>query len=265
MDITKNITIERNIIIYSKYINKNLEENILNELKNQIEEKCIPEGYVVKDSTTIIKRSIGHVIPNTFKANISYFILCQVSIINPYKNDILEAKVLDINKAGLFCNNGPLSIIIPKRNYNDDYSNINIGDTIKIKVFDKKFKLYDNEIQVVAELYKDEKEEKLKKIIKSDSIYDKDIIIKESTMDDSDISIGSIAELDETESIDSNYLGEEEDDELFEENASLLNKEKQILNEQEEEDEEEVEEDEEELIDLEDEKEEDEEEDNEED
>ena len=70
MNYYQKITIQRNIIIDSKFINKNLNENILNVLKNDIEEKCIAEGYIQKDSIKILQRSIGSVLTNSFKANV---------------------------------------------------------------------------------------------------------------------------------------------------------------------------------------------------
>lgn len=216
MELFQKVTIERNLIINSKYINKNLNENILRLLKNEIEEKCIPEGYIGKDSVEIIKRSIGTILTNSFKANVSYHILINANICMPYKNMIVKAKVNGINKGGIFCVSTPLYIIVPKNLIDSDrFESLNNGDEITVKIIGHKFNLYDNKIDVVASLYNDE-ENKNRAINKSNTIHNKSIKIAVSDNleedSESDISIFSDSENDEIKSLSSENNFDEDDD-----------------------------------------------------
>ena len=233
MDYYQKILIERNIILDSKYINKNLNENILTLLKNEIEDKCIGEGYIQKDSIEIIQRSIGTILTNSFKANVSYHVLANVNVCNPPKDSIIQTKVVGINKSGIFCVNEPLNILVIKNLMkNDEFDNINIGDTIKVRVKDKKFNLYDNVIKVIAEIVNDDETESKRKINKSNVLHNKSIkiTISDNIDDSDDDSIFSDAEEAEIQSItteDDVIIGEETD--IHEEDTLKEEKHTQIV------------------------------------
>ena len=262
MDYYQKIIIERNIIIDSKFINKNLNDNILTVLKNDIEEKCIGEGYIQKDSVEILQRSIGTILTNSFKANVSYHINASVNVCNPPKNSILKTKVVGMNKSGIFCVSEPLNILVIKNLMKEnEFDNINIGDTISVRVKDKKFNLYDKVIKIIAEIVNDDSVENKRKINKSNIIHNKSVKITISdNFDDSEdenSSIFSEAEEDEIQSLtseDDSLNGEEtnidEEDTLKEENhEKVLNKtlimnENEDVNEQDIQEEDDIEEDE---------------------
>ena len=203
MDYYQKITIERNIIIDSKFINKNLNDNILTVLKNDIEEKCIGEGYIQKDSVEILQRSIGTVLTNSFKANVSYHINASVNVCNPPKNSILKTKVVGMNKSGIFCVSEPLNILVIKNLMKEnEFDNINIGDTITVKVKDKKFNLYDKVIKIIAEIINDDIPENKRKINKSNIMHNKSVKI---TISDN---------FDDSEDENSSIFSEAEEDEI---------------------------------------------------
>ena len=223
MDYYQKITIERNIIIDSKFINKNLNENILNALKNEIEEKCIGEGYIQKDSVKILQRSIGSVLTNSFKANVSYHVNASVNVCNPPKDSILKTKVVGMNKSGILCINEPLNILVIKNLMKkDEFNNINIGDIISVKVKDKKFNLYDKTIKIIAEINNEDSKENKRKINKSNIMHNKSVKI---TISDN---------MDESEEEDSSIFSEEDEENqsLISEDDSLLDSDNEITEEE---------------------------------
>jgi len=235
MDYYQKITIERNIIIDSKYINKNLNENILTLLKNDIEEKCIGEGYIQKDSTEIIQRSIGTIVTNSFKANVSYHVMVNVNVCNPPKNSILKTKVIGMNKSGIFCISEPLNILVIKNLMKEnEFDNINIGDMINIRVKDKKFNLYDKVIKIIAEIVEDDSPVDKRKINKSNILYHKSnnkITISDNYDDSDNESIFSEAEENEIQSLsseDDSYIGNDHD--ILEEDTIKEQKHEEIIN-----------------------------------
>ena len=169
-----------------------------------------------------------------------------------------------MNKSGIFCVSEPLNILVIKNLMKEnEFDNINIGDTISVRVKDKKFNLYDKVIKIIAEIVDDNSPEKKRKINKSNMMHNKSVKITISdNFDDSEdenSSIFSEAEEDEIQSLtseDDSLMGEEhniqEENTLKEENHEKnLNKTLMINEDGEEEDieeEEDVQEDEEEDV-----------------
>jgi DNA-directed RNA polymerase II subunit RPB7 len=216
-----NVLIKR-VCIKSKYLNENIDEYINNYLKNNIEGKCIDEGYVEPDSVKIIKKSIGSILGSRFTGDVTYDIIYTANVCNPISGNIIGCKVKFINKLGILATNGPITITIPKQLHNDlDFEYIKIGDDIRIEVIAKKYSLNQKEIKIVAKIWNDNKKNKNTFVKKKDELISsdltpilndndyEDIVTEEnegySDNDDEELSIGS------TELIDS-------DDEIMSDN-----------------------------------------------
>ena len=134
---------------------------------------------------------------------------------------------------------------------------LNIGDTIKIKVCEKLFKLYDKEIRVIGNLYNEsENKHKDRKIIEEKFKEEEEEMKASDDIDeDDDISIGSLSDLDETDSLNGDVPVEENSviNELEEQDKIVKDLKNFVGNEEAEEAEEEEEEEEEEDDDIEDE------------
>ena len=156
-----NCVLKKKIIVESKYLNENINEYILNKLKNKVESLCIDEGYVKKDSIVILKKSIGKLYGSKFTGDISYEIAYTADVCNPVVGNIINCKVKFLNKLGILGNNGPITIIIGKQFHldNQKFKNIKENDTIKVEVIAKKFSLNDKEIKVVAKLWSENNEQ----------------------------------------------------------------------------------------------------------
>ena len=148
-----NNVVKKKVIVSPKYmgtINAYLE----NYLKKNYEGKCIAEGYVKPDSIKIVRRSIGAITGSRFTGDITYIVDYSAEICNPSIGNVIECTVKNINKLGLLCNNGPITIIIGKKFHDnlDEINKIKEGDKIKIEVIAKKIQLNKTEIQVVGKL-----------------------------------------------------------------------------------------------------------------
>ena len=148
-----NVLIKR-ICIKAKYLNEHIDDYIISYLKNNIEGKCIDEGYVAPDSIKVIKKSIGAILGSRFTGDVTYDIVYTANVCNPVTGNIIDCKVKFINKLGILGTNGPITITIPKQLHkNSDFEHININDNIKIEVIAKKFSLNQKEIKIVAKLW----------------------------------------------------------------------------------------------------------------
>ena len=209
-----NLDIQKNVLLKPKYLNKNLEQNILDQIKSEIEGKCIREGFVKLNSTEILKRERGKQIIGDFTGVILFKTFIKVQIANPKINKIIIAKVLNKNKLGILAKNGPLEIIIPRelhdKNEKKKLDELEIDSEILLKIIGVKYEINDTKISVVAKL-EDDKVDKVTKKIKIRKVK-KQELSKENQ---------NLLENNKIKDIEIDELGEEEEEKVQEEEDTL--------------------------------------------
>tara|TARA_B100001094_G_C18088633_1_gene749149 strand:+ start:636 stop:1139 length:504 start_codon:yes stop_codon:yes gene_type:complete len=142
-------------------------DNIIKErLKSEFEGKCHDNGFIIRSSLSVIKRSVGSIETHNNLSSLKYNITFKAKIISPNEGDVIECFVSNINKMGILAyikiggknddgiESSPLIIIIP-RNYFDEQSSKNIDDLTKnqslnVRVVGVRTKYKSDKIQVVA-------------------------------------------------------------------------------------------------------------------
>jgi DNA-directed RNA polymerase subunit E'/Rpb7 len=155
------------IFIQSNEITTNITTVLLKVLKQKIEDKCNHIGFVIKDTISIVKKSMGIITTNNNKSMVKYNVSYKCKILSPSVGDIIECYVNNKNKMGIIgyvklheiigegnhpkddMKNSPLIIIIPLNRINDSES-ISINDKITIKVNAVRNKFNEDKIQVVG-------------------------------------------------------------------------------------------------------------------
>ena len=164
----QNLLLNKTVYISPSELNKNLNEIIENKLLNKYNGICIKEGYIKSDSISIIKRTIGKLDGSNFRGLFKFNIVFSADICNPVNGTIIKCVIKNINKLGLFAQDGPLSIIIP-RDYHETktiFKDLNIGDTVEVEVLGKQFQLNDTAALIIGRLSSNvvKKKFKIKKI-----------------------------------------------------------------------------------------------------
>ena len=178
--------IKKRVSLNPRYLDENFPAYIEKILKNNVEGKCIKEGYVVPNTVIILKRSIGNMNNNQFNGNITFDITIGAKVCNIPVNSIIKASVKKINKLGILAELGPLMIIVPKEIHQDKdpFSKINIGDEIDLLVIGKTFNLNSNVISVYAKLNSEVRKKVMIQIRKGvDKHKNMDSLIAESESD----------------------------------------------------------------------------------
>lgn len=145
-----NKTIKINIINVGKNINEILTET----LKNELEGKCINEGFVKPGSIKIINYSSGLIHGN----NIVFSTNIKLDICNPVEDIKINCRVQDITKAGirakLDMDFSPLIIFIARDHHNlkEKFQNVKENEIINVKIVGTRFELNDTYISVIGEL-----------------------------------------------------------------------------------------------------------------
>lgn len=145
--------------ILPSQINRNIDKTIEKRIKNEMEGKCINDGYVKKGSIKVISRSTGRVLVSQFNGSVVYNVRYSADICNPLEGALINAKVININKMGILLNGGdddpsPLQIIMAKQHHinNEVFEKLKVGDKVKVKVLGKRFEFGDTSINVIGVL-----------------------------------------------------------------------------------------------------------------
>ena len=237
------------IIIEPKDLNHLINKTLEEKLKEKIEEKCISEGFVKKDSIQIVKKGLGELKGSQFNGNMSYELLYKAQICNPKIGQTLKARVKFIKKIGILAYNGPLSIIIGKEFHHDlsIFEDINPDDILEVQVIASKFSLNDREIKVIANLKIEQENEDtmvLGDLINNMEEEDKQTDIENNQQQGFDEESNEDLDNLSLESLSENDDDDDDDDDASFDNGNLDDEEEENIQENENIEEEEEEEDE---------------------
>ena len=143
----------------------NLNDVLLEKLKDRLEGKCNTRGLIKENSIEMLSRSCGSLYATNFKGDLHFNVKIAYRVCNPQEGSIIRCRVYNFNKAGILAGLGttltdsPIMILIPRHHHVDQelFHKINIGDTVNVEIIGKKFELNDNQIRIIA-LLKDDKD-----------------------------------------------------------------------------------------------------------
>lgn len=144
--------IKKDLSLDFNKLGKNIDEIVLQKLKDDFENKCNENGFIKKDSIELVQRMNGIVNQYIDLSIINFSVIFKCLICNPSPGLIIKCKVVESIKPGLICELFPLSIIVPNQLHSNKkiFNSINIGETIEVKIMNSKFKKNEQEIQIVG-------------------------------------------------------------------------------------------------------------------
>lgn len=152
-------TITKSVTIHPKHIDKNLDLTILKKIKEEIEGKCIKNGYVKPGSIKILKKNLGDIQMGYFKGHIVYNVLISLDLCNPLENAVIEAQVINTNKMGVLAGVpneqvSPLNILLARQHHvdNENFANLKENDIINVKIVGKRYEFGDSQISIIGVL-----------------------------------------------------------------------------------------------------------------
>lgn len=121
--------------------------------EKRIEGKCRNEGYVKKNSSSVISYSTG--LLNSDK--VIYDVVFSVEVCYPYEGMEIECKIKNITKIGIRATiselNNPIILFVSREHNPDkDFDAYKENQIIKVKVLGNRFELNDEYISVIGEL-----------------------------------------------------------------------------------------------------------------
>ena len=134
-------------------------------MKNDIENKCITEGFIKNNSIKILKNNSGLVQDNT----VCFNIILECMAANPVQSMKFICKVKSITKVGIRAEiddpDNPFIIFLARDHHynNTEFSKIKEDDYITVRVLGQRFELNDTNISVIAEFIELNVKEQIKK------------------------------------------------------------------------------------------------------
>ena len=152
-----------NLFVNASQVNKNIDNVIKDNLKEQLEGLCYEDGYIVKDSVKIINKSMGKIVVNDNVSSVSYSIKYKAKIISPSNGDIIESYVSNVNKMGVVAyiklsdgdssEDSPMVIMIPREYFEQsiyNFDDINVGQKLNVVVVGSRIKYRSEKVQIIA-------------------------------------------------------------------------------------------------------------------
>lgn len=164
MELYERRELTKKVHIHAKYIQRNIQASLLAQLKTHYQGKCLGEGYIHKDSFTILKYSVGRA--NYLRGGVDYDVTFQADICLPHPGQKFRGRVELKSKIGLHVDLAPLKVLIPRDLHlgNKLFEETEPEAEVEFEVIGTQFKQGDEEIIVVAKLVgndvSDVKEEK---------------------------------------------------------------------------------------------------------
>jgi DNA-directed RNA polymerase subunit E'/Rpb7 len=147
--------IARQVTLPMVSVGKNLKETIETNIKYVIEGKCIVEGFVKVNSTKIITYSSGVI----SGGNILFEVVIECEVCFPVEGMVVDCVARNITKAGIRAESAtdspsPIVVFVARDHHyqSKQFSNVQEGDKIRIRVIGQRFELNDKYISIIAEL-----------------------------------------------------------------------------------------------------------------
>ena len=102
----------KKVHVNSKFLQKNVQSSLLSQLKANYENRCISEGFVQRNSVTIVNYSLGRA--NYIKGGVDYDVVFQADICMPHAGQRFKAPVKLRSKIGIHVETPPIKVLIPR-------------------------------------------------------------------------------------------------------------------------------------------------------
>jgi DNA-directed RNA polymerase subunit E'/Rpb7 len=144
----------KKVNVHAKFLQNNIQSSLLGQLKIKFQGRCLAEGYLQRDSITIVKYAIGRC--NYLKGGVDYDVTFQADICMPHVGQVFKAPVTLRSKIGIHAELEPMRVLIPRDLHvgNEVFDKVEVGDQLEFEVVGTQFKQSDEDIIVIGKLLK---------------------------------------------------------------------------------------------------------------
>ena len=142
----------KKVNVHAKFLQNNIQSSLLGQLKIKFQGRCLAEGYLQRDSITIVKYAIGRC--NYLKGGVDYDVTFQADICMPHVGQVFKAPVTLRSKIGIHAELEPMRVLIPRDLHvgNEAFDTVEVGQQMEFEVVGTQFKQGDENIIVLGKL-----------------------------------------------------------------------------------------------------------------
>jgi DNA-directed RNA polymerase subunit E'/Rpb7 len=142
----------KKVHVNSKFLQKNMQSTILAQLKMSYEGRCSNEGFIQRNSITVIDFSLGRT--NYIRGGVDYDVTFQSDICFPHPGQHFKAIVKARSKIGIHAETPPIKVLIPRDLHlgSTEFDSTKEGEEIEFEVIGSQFKQQDSEIIILGKL-----------------------------------------------------------------------------------------------------------------
>jgi hypothetical protein len=126
---------------------------LLDKLKQRLEQKCSPHGFVLPGTLELLTRSAGQVDSGKFSGDWAFLVKAKGRVLYPPEGTSVEVEILKTNKMGIYAiYENAIRIMVPRDLHlgNEEFSQLKVGETIRVEIQKSRFQLRDPFIVSVA-------------------------------------------------------------------------------------------------------------------
>jgi len=129
-------------------------DNILiDKLKERLEQRCSPHGYVLPGTLEILTRSTGMVDAGRFSGDWAFLVKAKGRVLHPPEGTMVEVEILKSNKMGIYAvYENAIRLMVPRDLHlgDEEFDTLKVGDRIRVEIQKSRFQLRDSFIVSVG-------------------------------------------------------------------------------------------------------------------
>lgn len=119
---------------------------LLLKIKERLEQRCSPHGYVMPGTLEILTKSVGMVDSGRFSGDWAFLVKAKGHVLNPPEGTMVEVEVLKSNKMGVYAvYENAIRLMVPRDLHlgDEEFDALKVGDRIKVEIQKSRFQLRD--------------------------------------------------------------------------------------------------------------------------
>jgi hypothetical protein len=119
---------------------------LLSKVKERLEQRCSPHGYVLPGTLELLTRSAGMVDSGRFSGDWAFLIKAKGRVLHPPEGTSVEVEVLKSNKMGIYAvYENAIRLMVPRDLHlgDEEFEQLNVGDRIRVEIQKSRFQLRD--------------------------------------------------------------------------------------------------------------------------
>jgi hypothetical protein len=119
---------------------------LINKLKERLEQRCSPHGYVLPGTLELLTRSAGMVDSGRFSGDWAFLVKAKGSVLHPPEGTMVEVEILKNNKMGIYAEyENAIRIMVPRDIHlgDEEFDQLKVGERIRVEIQKSRFQLKD--------------------------------------------------------------------------------------------------------------------------